>query len=66
MIRPPRFLDRVLRLAAAAGALAVISSNPAAFTLMAIAVVVAVSASCWWSSWLSSAEGRGSPLPSRC
>jgi hypothetical protein len=44
VIRLSRFLDRVLRPAAAVGALAVISSNPAALTLMAIAVVVAVSA----------------------
>jgi hypothetical protein len=42
--RPSRFLGHVLRLAAAAGALVAISANPAAFTLIAIAVVVAVSA----------------------
>jgi hypothetical protein len=42
--RPSRFLGRMLRLAAIAGALVGISSNPAAFTLIAIAVVVAVSA----------------------
>jgi hypothetical protein len=42
--RPPRFLGRMLRLAAIGGALSAMSSNAAAFTLMAVAVVVAVSA----------------------
>jgi hypothetical protein len=41
--RPSRFLGRMLRLAAVAGALVAISSDPAAFTLMAAAVVTAVS-----------------------
>lgn len=44
MSRPSRFLGRMLQLAAVAGTLLAVSSNPAAFTLMAIAVVVAVSA----------------------
>jgi hypothetical protein len=41
---PPRFLGRMLIFAATVGALAAMSSDPAASTLMAIAVVVAVSA----------------------
>ncbi len=41
---PSRFLGRMLRLAAVAGVLVAMSSNLVAFTLMAIAVVVAVSA----------------------
>ena len=44
MSRPTRFLGCMLRLAATAAALLAVSSNPAAITLMAIAVVVAVSA----------------------
>jgi hypothetical protein len=42
--RPSRFPGRMLRLAAIAGALAASLSNPAAFTLTAIAALVAVSA----------------------
>jgi hypothetical protein len=42
--RPSRFLGRMLHLAAVVGALVALSSNPAAFTLMATAFVVAVSA----------------------
>ena len=44
MSRLPRFPGRMLSLAAAAGAFAAVSSDPAAFTLIAIAVVVAASA----------------------
>lgn len=42
--RPPRFPGRALSFATAAGALAVLSANPVASTLMATAVAVAVSA----------------------
>jgi hypothetical protein len=42
--RHPRFAGRALSLAATAGALAALSSNPAASTLMAMAAAVAVSA----------------------
>ena len=44
MSRLSRFVGRVLRLATVAGALVVITSNSAALTLMAIAIVEAVSA----------------------